>query len=410
MNDHVFEGTLSASATSGKKERLLPQIPIANFLKKLAEILPRLVEFVSSQTLREHPVWGQAIPYHIPFYGTGTSLGHCIRPDILLTTDGPKICELDFVPSGRGYLLAGLDEAQQKETLNVFAEWYRRMGASKVLYATATTTVCREETELFSEKLRECCGIDISAVNIDAVSDTELAGAFIDRLSYRSEMNNPDEARKNLTGLTVATAEPYLDSKAIFAMVHDDSLAKALEATLGKEELSFLRKAFPQTTLVRRIKEKELPRLATERSKWVLKNSDVETNSSWGCRGTVVGRNYNESKFLGALRGEPLNGKDVGMNPILQRWYSSRDFWQVWNAVVKGVFQRTALVQHGREHHPKTFCEASDEVGARIGFYFLVVRKTGDCLVTPYGDLVLRQDHLIHGASDAICLPVEAYD
>lgn len=400
----------TARVLEPQDELLLPQLPLADFIRSLAEALPKLIEFVVSPALREHPVWGTAIPYHVPAYGTGTSLGHCIRPDVLLTADGPKICELDFVPSGRGYLLAGLGPAQQAEVLEVFAQWYRSMGASRILYATASTTMCRAETELFAAAMREYRGLDIHAGNIDDLALSDLQGVFIDRLSYRSEMQRPEEER-SLAGLTVATAEPCLDSKAIFAMVHDGSLTTALEAALGKETLEFLRSVFPQTQLISRIKsDKELARLAGERTKWVLKNSDVETNHSWGCRGTAVGASYSETKFLEALMGgASLGAKDAGRNPVLQRWHASRDFWQIWDDVIKGVYQRAALVQPGKTHDPKTFCRATKEVGARIGFYFLVVRESGECLTTPYGDLVLRQDRLIHGASDAICLPVQAY-
>ncbi len=392
------------------EEYPLPRIPIADFLQKLALALPRLIDFVASPFLRAHPVWGQAIPYNVPAYGTGTSLGHCVRPDVLLTKDGPKICELDFVPSGRGYLLAGLGRAQQRQVLDVFAEWYRQMGVSRVFYATATTTMCLEETEFFSQMLREASGIDIRAGNIDTCSEHDLRGSFIDRLSYRSEMALP-EAQRSLAGLTVATAEPYLDSKAIFAMVHDALLTKALEAALDAEALAFLRSVFPHTRLLSLVKsDAELIRIAKERDRWVIKNTDVETDHSWGCRGTVVGASSNEAPFLRELRREASSGrKNTGRSPVLQWWHGSRDFWQTWDDAVNGVYQRTPPLHTSALQDISTSRIAAKEVGARIGFYFLVVRDSGECLVTPYGDLVLRQDRLIHGASDAIFLPVRAY-
>jgi len=101
------------------KRATIPAVPLQSFLEQLADALPRLIEAASSPLVREHPVWGSVIPYHVPHYGTGISRGHCIRPDILYTSDGPKVCELDFVPSGRGYLLASLGPDEEAETLEV---------------------------------------------------------------------------------------------------------------------------------------------------------------------------------------------------------------------------------------------------------------------------------------------------
>lgn len=400
----------SPCVLSDASECQVPGIPIRNFLDQLALVLPKLIELVLAPSLRSHEVWGMAIPYAEPGYGSGVSRGHCVRPDIILTSDGPKICEFDFVPSGRGYLLAGLGTSQRAKVLDVFAAWYAAMGVRRVLYATATTTVCALETRLFSEALRRYAGLDIRACNIDMTDDESLTDAFVDRLSYRSEMSMAEE-RRSLTGCDVATAEPFLDSKAILAMVHDHSLTQLLTTTLGAEGLAFLRSAIPETRLVSKsLSEKQLVGLGELRDQWVIKNTDVETDYSWGCRGTIVGASVGKGAFIAALaRTADPNRKSAGAWPILQRWHSSRDFWQTWNAIIDGTYQRTRLIQSGTEHDPKTFKHAMREVNARIGFYFLVVRSTGEVFVSPYGDLVLRQDRLVHGARDSICLPVGAY-
>ncbi len=390
-----------------RDERRLLEVPLASFNAQLAKALPRLIEFVCSQELRAHPVWGQVIPYHVPAYGTGRSLGHCIRPDVLLTANGPKICELDFVPSGRGYLLSGLTMSHQSAVLRVFADWYRKMGVSRIAYATASTTVCAHETALFASRLRAHSNLDIRAANIDVLAGKDLDGVCVDRLFYRSEMSTPG----SLADHAVITAEPWLDSKAIMAMVHDRTLDKTLKEALGDEALEFLREVIPETRLVERIKsDADIERLADEHMRWVVKNSDVETDDAWGSRGTVIGASYRKQKFLSVLKREATrNGKNVGSHPVLQRYHQSRDFWGAWDGVVNQRYRRTTLFQSGRLPDEKTAHHATREVGARIGFYFLVVRGTGECLTTPYGDIVLRQDRLIHGASDAIGLPAVAY-
>ncbi len=388
--------------------RLYPELQLHDFNCKLARVLPRLIDFLVSDELRNHPVWGSVIPYNIPTYGIGQSPGHCIRPDVLLTESGPKICELDFVPSGRGFLLAGLDADKQYEVGQTFVDWYTKMGVEKVYYATASTTQCLEETQKFAFALRMMFDFDIGAGNIETAPKKYLDGALIDRLSYRSEMSIPEE-RKSLPGHLVATAEPYLDSKAIFAMIHDKQLTEKLKSALGSDGLVFLREVIPETILVQSLKsEAHYKSIADECERWVIKATEVETDFSWGCRGTIPGASYNSAKFLKALHGEYPGKKNAGKTPILQRWTESKDFWTIWDGIISGQYARTELVLAGKQVSEKTNEFHTRKVGGRIGFYFLVVRKTGECLVTPYGDLVLRQDRLIHGASDAICLPVKA--
>ncbi len=131
-------------------------VPLADFNSKLADVLPKLIEFIVSSNLKNHPVWKDVVPYDVLSYGDGQSLGHCIRPDIVLGRNNkPYICELDFVPSGRGYLLASLNEEDQMKVLEVFSAWYRQMGMKNILYATASTTICSDETRLFSESLKK---------------------------------------------------------------------------------------------------------------------------------------------------------------------------------------------------------------------------------------------------------------
>jgi hypothetical protein len=386
----------------------VPRVPVAGFLQELARVLPKLIEFVMSHELREHPVWGRVIPYRVPHNGTGTSRGWCIRPDIILTRDGFRICEFDFVPSGRGDLLASLGRTQQAEVLETFADWYKSMGVRNVLYATASTTVCFSETVLFAQRMRGR-GINISAGNIDTIEAPRREGVFIDRLFYRSEMSMLPE-KKLLAGCDVATAEPYLDSKVIFAMVHDRTMTESLTRALGEEGVAFLRTALPETRLISRVDAKQREHLAKrEKDVWVVKATDVEVDHHWGSRGVVVGLKYTVAKFLDALNGTDPSGKTLGEEPIVQKFFRSRDFWQTWNAVIDGDFVRCQLPHVGRAPAQVTSAHATKEVGARIGFYFLVCRETGKCFVTPFGDMRLRQDELVHGASDALCLAVEAY-
>lgn len=380
-------------------------VPLADFNSNLADVLPKLIEFIVSPVLKSHPVWKDVVPYDVPPYGTGFSLGHCIRPDIVLADDAqPYICELDFVPSGRGYLLAALDEKDQSEVLDVFSTWYSEMGIENILYATASTTICSDETRLFSDSLKKYSGINIKEVNIDTLTKENLKDVLVDRLFYRTEMDVLNE----LNDVNVITAEPWLDSKIIFAVIHDTSLDKVLEEVLGEEGLIFLRKVFPYSILVSSVSEQELEKIAEERESWVIKNGDVEMSYTWGCRGTFIGANYTKKKFLEIIKGSVnAKGKEIGQRPILQHFHLSQDFSEIWNGVVDGKYLQTSLKYPGLIPDQKTTVHAKKHVGARIGFYFLVNRIKDTCLVPDKGILTLRQDRMVHGASDAFVLATE---
>ncbi len=380
-------------------------VPLADFNYNLATVLPKLIEFIASPTLKSHPGWKDVVPYDVPSYGTGFSLGHCIRPDIVLAADGqPYICELDFVPSGRGYLLAALDEKDQSEVLDIFSTWYSEMGIENILYATASTTICSDETRLFSDSLKKNSGINIKEVNIDTLTKENLKDVLVDRLFYRTEMGVLNE----LSDVNVITAEPWLDSKIIFAVIHDTSLNRVLAEALGEEGLIFLRKVFPYSILLSSASEQELEKVAEERESWVIKNGDVEMSYSWGCRGTFIGASYTRKKFLEIMQGiKTANGKEIGQRPILQHFHLSQDFSEIWNDVVDGRYHKTTLKYPGLIPDQKTTVYARKHVGARIGFYFLVNRTEGTCLVTDKGIITLRQDRMVHGASDALVLATE---
>lgn len=386
----------------------LPAITLGGFVAQFAAVLPKLLAALKDPALRQHPIYGEWIPYDVLPYGNGESLGHCIRPDIILTADGPRVCEMDFVPSGRGFCLSAVpDQVRVGAYLDSFGAWYGAMETTHVAYATATTTTCWKESLTFSDALRQHSGIDISAVNID---ETPTNGAVIDRLFYASEMRTP----QRLADKRVLTAEPHLDSKMVMALVHDPSVHSHWLRHMSAEDLAFLRQAFPVTfflPLVRRYlphlleqwcaNERKGKDVVSGRNDWVVKNADVESDECWGSRGVIMGRKYGEAVFRRAvLEGVNPNHKVMGDRPVLQRFSQSVDFAPIWNALASGelsVGGRMGLsVERGVTSQP-----ARKAVAARVGFYCLVANTTGEVFVPPCGVLTLRQDDLVHGASDA---------
>lgn len=371
-------------------------------IRKLAALLPGLVRVMKSEELRRHPVWGRIIPYHVLCYGNGPSRGHIIRPDAVPLADGSiRVSELDFVPSGLGFGMASLASEDQERFGQPFADWYRSMDAKRIIYGTATTTVCFSETQYYSEQMRRMFGIDIVAANLDTV-DLD-PGALIKRLSYRAEMASTDDARRNLTGMSVVTAEPYLDSKAVLAIVHDTTLDALLERHVGADGLAFLRQVFPEARMLEHLSEDALAEVIATRKEWVIKSTDVETTACWGTRSTIIGRKIRQAQFERACRGTSVANKTIGTHSVLQLFALSADFRSTWDAACAGDYRTAGSEQFGlsqQKHGP-----ANQEIYARVGFYVLVNTATDRVFLPDIGLLTLRPDELVHGASNAMFLP-----
>lgn len=378
----------------------LSVFPLGDFAEKMARVIPSLVDLLHSAELRSHERWGELIPYNVRSYGSGRSLGHAIRADVLVTEKGEvKVCELEFVPAGRAHtLLAIPDERRQLAFLETFARWYRSLSRGPIVYATATRDAYTREVALFSASMRERAGIPISPGNIDDGVDAE--GTVIDRLFYRAEMVDP---LREMRG-EVVTKEPFLDSKMVFALVHDSFMDTVLKGALGEENLAFLRRVLPETYPLQSVYINQFlfQEIVANRWDWVIKNTDVETSSSWGARGVIMGRKYHQKVWEKTLRGAPLAKKDMGYHPIIQRFHLSADFRFLWDAVVEGSISQAKASEFGYREAPTIGVPAVTHVYARFGVYFLVNTSTKEVFAPNICPVTLRQDALAHGASDAL--------
>lgn len=376
---------------------------IKSQIEALGEVLPKFIRALKSDEVQNHKVWGYALPFDVTPYGNGASLGHCVRPDIIVTNSGQiKVCELDFVPSGRGFLLSALNDHDSDTYLDAYKKWYASMGVDHVQYGVATKTTCMEEIKYFAKALARH-GVDIEAVNLDTC---QLSG-LIDRLSYRSEMTPDHPSKYNLDGVPVITAEPYLDSKAVFALVHDTDMDSVLLQYMSKDELAFLRNVLAETYLIRYpvtgeiLDAKYLLPIIDNPKDWAIKNANVETDYNWGARGVMLGKKYSRRAFVNALMGHEPRRKDFGKNPVVQRFAESRDFTGMWNSVIRG-YQAQAHVSTFARAQQAHMQEARKKVYARVGVYYLISTVTDEVFMPPYAIVTLRQDPLAHGASDVI--------
>lgn len=389
-----------------KTTAVLHEVPLRQFMLEFAKRLPNLIKALKSPEIRNHSRWGKLLPYDVPIYGDGTSPGHCVRPDVVMTEQGPIICEIDYVASGRAHLIESLRNAPsaRSQVLQGFANWYRAMDATTVLYGTGTRTSCFRETEIFSQALRSEAGVDITPVNLDEVSD--LSGAFVDRLTYASEMETTELDHKYLRRARVSTAEPFLDCKSFAVMIHDPTMTDILVRKLGQDGLRFWQRVVPLTFFQHELDEQAMQIVCANPQRWVIKSSDVETDSCWGCRGTIVGSAYRAQDLVKYLRsGKRLGTKDPGQKPIIQMLGQSIDYTELWNRAVRDPATMADPAVFGRSVSEECQQDAKRPVHARIGF-FLPIDSDGRPYteVAEYAELVLRQSPIVHGASDAIAI------
>ncbi|MEU9113516.1 hypothetical protein AB0D04_17465 [Streptomyces sp. NPDC048483] len=379
----------------------LAALPLAEFSQRFAQALAPLIRFALGPTLREHPKWGSRLPYDVAPYGSSPSCGHICRPDIILTPDGPKVCEMDFVPAGRGWLLAALPRKSDRlAVLREFAKWYVSLDSHLVYYATGSVTESKVETDLFAKAMRDMVGFDMRSVNVDA--DRIDTDGLVDRLFYRSELAQP----LTLDHHRVITAEPWLDSKMIFAVVHDRSMTELLEESVGRENLSFLRHTCVESHLVEDVRspsERGVPGLDDHRE-WVLKATEVEKYWSWGSRGVVLGKTHTQEQWDEYMRGVSPHQEMLGHRPILQRFMESLDFAGIWNSAIEGSLATSAPERLGRTRDPATGRPAQEAVIGRLGIYFLVSHRAGKVFTSPLGNLCLRQNPLTHMEGDALSM------
>ena len=382
------------------------EVPLRDFMLQFSKELPKLIRLLKSTAMREHPRGRQLIPYHVENYGNGVTAGHCVRPDIVLTEDGPIICEIDYVASGRAHLITSLRRmpTAREQVLQGFADWYRAMGVDSVLYGTGTKTSCFLETQIFAEAMQQEVGFDLQAVNLDEYPD--LNGRFVDRLTYATEMCSIEDGRVYLRQSTVTTAEPFLDTKATAILVHDPVMQELLIKSLGKVAVKFWQRVMPISFLQKEVDEQAMQIVRTNPRHWVFKSTDVETDTCWGCRGTIVGSAYRAGDLVKYLStGKKLGRKDTGPNPMVQALGESIDFTELWNRSVSDPNTLADARVFGREVSDLCRNPAQSKVYGRIGF-FLPIDTSGKAYtsVSDFAEIVLRQSPIVHGASDAVAV------
>jgi hypothetical protein len=385
----------------------IPVIQARSFVEQMREAAAPLIDFVLSPAVRNHSYWGHALPFDAPTYGAGRSPGWVFRVDGILCADGRmRFAEMDFGAQGWSTMAQALVEPEREEFCRSLGKFVAEdLGFQNLWIAAGPRTSYAAENAYFA-RVMDDYGYNVSAVNIDDHSSVGDDTAVL-RLFYDSEIE-----RRPAPPAEYLCKESVLDSKAVFALVHDAEMTAPLEKALGSARLEFLRDAMPESYMRDRLNAErplwfqELLR-KKDFSGWVLKATGVEDDYCWGSRGVIVGQMYQgrgarQERWLTTATDGP-GQKRLGQRPILQRFHDSVDLSNVWNDVVSGRFLAADVSAFGKPADPAVLrSRAAKPVTARVGIFFFVNGKTGETTSPHQAFLILRQSPLSHGASDAL--------
>lgn len=390
-------------------------------LLQVGEAFLSLIEALHEPEVRNHPLWGKAIPFVTDSMGEGLSSRYCVRPDIVVTEkDGHvdfKIVEFNIFPAGRGIVLTGLNDEEKFDFLQPFAAWYNEI-PGPICYAVGTDQMWARDAELFSHELKRFTGVNVPAINIDTCSPEW----GVDRLFQ------PFQCKRKHTFYTgvndVFPREGWLDAKTIMALIHqDESVGSSPLRKLSTDHLQLLRAVVPETKLLdskfieelhRRIdssapstkKEARARLLNGELDSWMVKNGDVDTPRTFGARGVDSLGSLTKTALTKAAEGAGSSDHArYGRFPIVQRLAHSTCFREVRREALNG----------GRLLKPETvldftpsYPEASSPALGRLGpFLLLSPRGQKRVRVTPYAALCIGPSRIVHGAKDCVAVPAQ---
>lgn len=224
-----------------------------------------------------------------------------VRPDLILTKDGFKICEIEVSPFGLA-LSDILTRAYADQGAIGDPELLRSYASSRV--APLGKVVYSEHTEKFAGQLRYLAkeifasGNDLNweAVHVAQLATMNEPEAFqFYRGFYLHEAaNNPELLSVCNLDDSIPTSTTFYEEKAAMALIWDSRFARKLKLDLGRTEFEQLRNLIPPTWLLgqEQFFEPGLPNGATDTAgvaalgksarKIVIKTSGYSDAMSWG--------------------------------------------------------------------------------------------------------------------------------
>ncbi len=433
------------SSQEGERAHLISPEPfelpraLVDELENLGSALLSFYKAVNSLYLRDGPDWArdyldigkpEELLRHARMNYQKHALPGIIRPDIILTDDGPVITELDSVPGGFGHLdclsaayeNAGFDLiGSERGVSEGFAEMIRRAsGRNQPVCAIVVSDESVDylpEMEYLSRELR-ASGLEAYAVRPKELQFTE-EGLFIDpegeglRIDVLHRffelfdlLNIPKSelisyaARKRLVTVT-PPYKHFLEEKLMMALLHSRLLDDYWHKAIGEEDYSRLKRTVSETAILdnrpvpphaeisgfrwkgRPLRDwRDLESGTQKERRLVIKPSGFSP-LAWGSRGVKIGHDMSQEEWANAV-GQAIASFDTSP-------------WVIQ------PFREGAI--HRVKYHDESAGEIK-EMDARVRlcpYYFVIgdEARLGGVLATACS----KEKKLIHGMSDAVMMP-----
>lgn len=181
-----------------------------------------------------------------------------VRPDLIVTPGGFKICEIETSPFGlaladilnKAYASAGFETivgtSQPSETIR---EGLPDVGT--IVYSPKTAAYRGQLTYLSDHVFPD--GGDWDVARIDEIDQSNLSSVY--RAFYLSEYDTDDSVRQLLDDTEISSSiipglTPQLEEKAVMALIWDKRWEAYFAKSLGEATLGFLRATIPPTWIV----------------------------------------------------------------------------------------------------------------------------------------------------------------
>lgn len=222
-----------------------------------------------------------------------------LRPDIILTDSGFRVCEIETSPFGLGLA----------EVLN---RSYGNEGYNTIIHQNELKNYIQSKVEpigtiAYSKKVKAFRGqLDFMAEevfsgkqklwNAKQIREDSNMNKEIYRAFYLNEKYKDKNIAKLLesTPMSLPSSTPQFEEKALLSFIWDKRCLEFLKAKLGKSDFELLRKVIPKTWILGEeqyvdgglLNGKEtsidLMGLGKKNRKFVLKQSGFKDSSSWG--------------------------------------------------------------------------------------------------------------------------------
>lgn len=223
-----------------------------------------------------------------------------IRPDIILTEQGPIVCEIETSPFGlalsdvltRSYHDEGFDTLVDPDTLLTYVQSHT--DPSGTIVFSDKTKSFRGQLSYLAERV---FGRNWRAEHIHTI-DTPVSQIY--RGYYLSEYFTDKHVRSLIDHIhtlgisTLPTPTPQLEEKALMALVWDRRWESYYLEALGEEGLAFLRAVIPPTWILGQEQHflpglpegipssSDLAHLPKSKRQYALKTSGFHPQESWG--------------------------------------------------------------------------------------------------------------------------------